>query len=267
MPLNFFDLTAETLLDYGEFIRKDKGSFWFFHHIPKTAGSSIRRELQANVGGYHNVLPDYNDDARPFFERLDEAFAIMMTDLLAGKLQCASGHVFGRHAAALFATDPHVKLFTFLRHPLKRAISEYNYNSSAAHPPHATFKARYPTFDAFALDATIRNKMSLYLFERQDIELDEAIELLKKRYVMVGIQERYPASFLLLSALAWRPTLPRFRERVAAAGAADSVTVDLRRQFMALNKLDFELYQAVEDIYVRLTPAIWSILSPQGANA
>ncbi len=262
----FFELAPDTLARYVKSIRACSSPLWFFQHIPKTAGSSLSAELEDNLGPYLNVLPDYDDERKPFNERLDEAVSIALDDLAAMKFRSASGHVRPRHVSAILAASESARVFTYLRNPLKRCISEYAYNCSTAHPPHEAFKAQFPTFERFALDPAEANKMSRFLLPRWDMQLGDALSFLNEHYVMIGLQERYPVCFLLLSSMAWQPSLPRRRVRVGNVPEfASSLSDTFEREFMEANRLDYGLYQAVENVYNRLAPAVWSELSPQTA--
>ena len=267
MGNTFLSLTSEGLGDYVAQIRAS-GGLWLFHHIPKTAGSSLAAELAVNAGEFLNILPDYEQLDLPFQVRLDNAYKRFQKRVRHGQtgeaapLRSASGHLTARYVRETIKAFPQTNVFTFLRHPVSRMISEYSYNCTAAHPPHREFVAQYPTFDSFAASPEEQNKMAYYLFGPVKIDKTEALEEMDQRYRMIGLQERYPASFLLLSSMIWSPSLPKMRERVSGTSSTPEISAASRARIIETNQLDLALFAAVEHVYARLSDAIWRDLRP-----
>ncbi|MDO9527247.1 MAG: sulfotransferase family 2 domain-containing protein [Gemmobacter sp.] len=264
----FFDLTPDNLTNYVAEARAHKG-LWVFHHIPKTAGSSLGGELAVHAAPYHNILPDYADHDTPFHVRLDTALSTLLTHAKTpgpdGPLRSASGHVLATHLRKISKEVPDTRFFTFLRNPLARIVSEYTYNKSPKHPPHMEFRRAYPTLTDFARDPAEHNKMAFFMFDTNRITLADALSEMGKRYDMIGLQERYPVSFLLLSSMIWGPALPKMRERVSEKSDMPELTDDVRRTIFASNTLDLEICTAVERVYNRIAPAVWANLRPEPA--
>jgi len=270
MALCFFDLTADNLKDFVADAFAHRG-LWVFHHIPKTAGSSLGGEMALHAAPYHNILPDYADHDTPFHTRLDRAVTTVLDRARAGAahpdgpLRSASGHVLSSHLRRISTEVPETRFFTFLRNPLARIVSEYTYNRSPKHPPHQDFRRAYPTLADFARDPAEHNKMAFFMFENNRVALPDALAEMGKRYAMIGLQERYPVSFLLLSSMIWGPALPKMRERVSEKSDMPELTDDLRRTIFASNTLDMEICAAVERVYNRIAPAVWANLRPEPA--
>lgn len=256
--LNFFNLDEHNLPQYVEEIAAGP-NFWCFHHIPKTAGSSLGAEMSTRLAPYHNILPVYSETA----VRHDEQMALAM-DAFLGRYRngetfnSASGHLFRRHVDEIAATIQNFRCFTFFRHPEARVISEYFYSCSERHPPHKEFRERFPTLLDFVNSPSEQNKMCQYLFSHGEMpESDEDLkEFLGTRYELIGLQERYPVSYVLLSALWGAPGLPKQQTNVAES--KPEIDAETRTQIRANNKNDERLFQLVADVYDRISPAIWS---------
>ena len=267
MSDTFLTLTAESVADYVGQNRASNG-MWLFHHIPKTAGSSLAAELAVNAGEFLNILPDYEQREIPFQVRLDNAFKRFQKRVRQGQtgeaapVRSASGHLTSRYVVEAVRAFPQTNVFTFLRHPVNRMISEYSYNCSPAHPPHREFVADFPTFEDFARSPEEQNKMAYYMFGPIKLDTTEALAEMDRRYRMIGLQERYPVSFLLLSSMIWAPSLPKMRERVSGAASGPEIPAAVRARIIESNQLDLALFTAVEQVYARISEAIWQGFRP-----
>lgn len=265
MTVGFFDLGPDDVTEFVAANRAHPG-LWLFHHIPKTAGSSLAGELSAHASPYHNILPDYEKLDVPFADRMNSALVTLTSrgrDATKEPLRSASGHLLPSHVSRLKAELPGTRTFTFLRHPLSRIVSEYSYNCSPNHPPYKEFQKAYPTFESFVLSPSEQNKQAFYMFETTDVSVELAVSEMARRYRMIGLQERYPASFLLLSSMIWKPSLPKMRQRVGDKSDKPVISDALRKLVLSNNWLDLELYNAVDRVFARITPAIWEHLKPE----
>lgn len=257
----FFDLTDDEVADFVGEARAFPG-LWVFHHVPKTAGSSLAGELASHAAPYCNIVADYTSGEGSHDERMWHAVDDALARHAEVPLRSVSGHLGAAQLGYIRSKVPGSRAFTFLRHPVARLVSEYHYSISPKHPPHAAFRERFPNFQSFIEAPGERNKMSLYLFGTTALDPDEALARLGATYAMIGLQERYPASFLLLSSMIWGAGLPRMRERV---GTKPQQALDpaLERRILALNQLDLMLYRSVEQVYQRIAETIWGYLRPQ----
>jgi hypothetical protein len=102
---------------------------WFFIHIPKTAGISIRETLKE----FFSISPTFPMDSktrRPIIKHIPEF----------SPYQIISGHVTYLEARQMF---PGRKLFIFLRDPLDRCLPWYYYLKHVAdseNPLYEVFK-------------------------------------------------------------------------------------------------------------------------------
>jgi hypothetical protein len=218
-----------------------------FVHVPKTAGSSLRGELAARLQPDVNIEVDYKDTTRLFRDKMDDA----VRDFLAGPAQSirfASGHLMGRHVAQMRAAMGNARFVTFLRDPVDRVVSDYRYQRSPKHPPHPQFREKYPTLEAYLEFKGDRNKAAQHLiapavYAGRDPE--ECVEWLLRSYAFVGVQEMYPISFRVLTALVGEPAWPRLRENVNRDEEEERVTPELAAAVRAANPLDAALHDAV----------------------
>ncbi len=79
-----------------------------FQHIPKTAGSSIVREMQRHIGDYRGVFIDYTN--LPAVGGVDDLMMTSLQSVLAEHeatpIKCASGHLRRRHVDHIAETLP-----------------------------------------------------------------------------------------------------------------------------------------------------------------
>lgn len=221
-----------------------------FIHIPKTAGSTVRKLVQLHYG-----------DAVVF--RTQAEYRAAAPAIRAGELDRAGaymGHMpYGLHELLGQA----LAYFTFVRHPVARIASLYAYLLTHTGNDFHHF-ARVP-FDEFAttheppeLDAKLCNLMTNMLAGRgpgdddrahaQDQALLERALTHAESMVAIGVQERFDNSLAVLSArLGWR--LPTYRvhnrsqsqKDAGVAPGAEAVDAILER-----NRLDLALYEWAE---------------------
>ncbi len=171
---------------------RDAGDLWFFLHIPKTAGSSFRAEL-AEV-----LAPNANVTA---YDGSDDDFDLRRRRAVAGFAEAMEGRAFrfasGHMPYALL--EPVVvrgaKLFTMLRDPVDRVISDYRYQTTQQHPDHAAFRERCPTIESYLDLPEERDKMLTFLAPFAEASVAETVTHLLDGFAFVGAMETYDASF------------------------------------------------------------------------
>lgn len=251
----------------GAFIRAQRGRYraWVLHHIPKTAGSSLADELALHLPPYRNLAVDYAEDTESTVDLMDRAVERFLAEDPAS-WRSASGHLLALHVARIARARPDVGFLTFLRHPVARIVSEYRYCRTDQHPPWKAFIARYPTIEDFVDDPREANKMSLYLFGRGEITPREAVARLFNRYAFIGLQERYPLSFKLMSMMLWGGSQPLARTRVTPARADNAVEITpaLQARIRQRNALDLAIYDAVAEVYAAIAEEAWALPADAG---
>ncbi|MCC5974352.1 MAG: sulfotransferase family 2 domain-containing protein [Rubellimicrobium sp.] len=180
-------------------------------HIPKTAGSTLRATLAQALfheGGINRKLIGIDEiqPGKPYFDGLAEAAAQRLPELFADGLQVMSGHFRYRDILPVLGAERHrIRLITFLRDPIRRALSDYVYSSSPIHPGHSSFRKSYPTFEAYARNPGEMNKQVDYLRPFEDAPLALTIDNALKNIDFVGLTEHFDSDARqLLEALGAR---------------------------------------------------------------
>ena len=220
-----------------------------FVHAPKTAGTSLRAELAARRQPEVHITVDHADTSRRFADRMDAAVQAFIEQAEAAPVRFASGHLLGHHLPLIAAALPGARFVTLLRDPVARLLSDYRYSASPRHPNHAAFLARVPSFAAYVERASERNKMAQHLLPPELVQRADpadCVAALLRRYAFVGVQEMYPISFRVLTALLGRPAWPSLRENVGPAdGPPMEVPPALVARIRELHAVDVALHAHV----------------------
>jgi hypothetical protein len=218
---------------------------WIFHHLPKTAGSSIVEDFQSLLSPYYTVFVPRRALATGmgYHEAFDVEFFRFARTTLRVNYQFVSGHFF-RHHVQWFACMPEARIFTFLRDPLKRLISEYRYQQTPSSGDWKGFLERYPSFDHFLKDPSRHNTMANSIAGK-GATAGEAIKVMTEEYFFYGITERYEESAALLLRLAGSEHPPKARNNVTAKEVPMEIADPDRYRAVveALNEQDAELYR------------------------
>lgn len=226
----------------------------FFLHLPKTAGTTMRRVLDREYRNArrYEIGEDVTGDIRRF--RAREWNRENAPNLIQGHMS------FGLDE---FVPGPSTYV-TLLRDPLRRALSDYHYvTSTPAHPIYEHVKdlslreyfesgitgqlsngmVRLLSGDHLPDDPGVPSKRQM---QREDLE--RARHNLHSRFAAVGLQERFDETLLLFRRrLGW--SWPFYmRENVTSRSyrPEDIEPVDLER-IRELNALDIELFESVQD--------------------
>ena len=247
-----------------EYINKerDDSALWLFHHIPKTAGSSLVAELSVNRPSYVNICIDYSlDTSFSYEEKMQNAVESFLKKKTQAKIRSASGHLSVSHFNTIMNKCKRGKAFTYMRHPVKRIISEYNYSCSTAHPSYQVFKKKYPTFEDYIEDSSSVNKHAFYMFGSKDLPPDDAIQQMAQKYHFIGLQDYYSESFIILSNMLWKGSIPKAKERVAKNNSNKNTALsqEVMDKIIRNNALDMALFTAVSRVYERISDDIHSL--------
>ena len=153
----------------------------FFVHIPKTAGTSLRRGA-CKVWNKRKVMFDYgdtiatSDDITRLLYQNDDIFALK-NFLIDRKIRFLSGH---RPVKYLYPIFPSNNIFTFARDPVDRVLSHYNFVCQQEN-----YRGG---IEQFCTDPENKNTQSRYL-------RDFPPELMG----FIGLSERYSESLTLLN--------------------------------------------------------------------
>ncbi|WP_195759829.1 sulfotransferase family 2 domain-containing protein [Paracoccus sp. S-4012] len=246
--MRFGDLRRMSLDDYVASAPRD--AFWFFLHIPKTAGSSFSTELSRVVKPYHNIHADAAQRGIGY----DAAVNLALDEFLARPdlqgFRSASGHLLHPMTRKMWEHVPGMEMVTFLRDPEARVVSDYRYQRTPMHPGHEAFRQRFPTLESFVEDPASQNRIAHFI---GDVRADHAelMARLERDFAFVGLVEMYPFSFSTLFALMGHPGhTPRERVRATpdTPETAVELTPRLRRRIAEVNSLDSDLVARTREI-------------------
>ncbi|KPL54811.1 hypothetical protein ABB55_23435 [Prosthecomicrobium hirschii] len=229
------------------------GPLWFFLHIPKTAGSSLRSELAGGLAPNANVTVAPADSGRSFEARRDAAFDRFLAEHAARPFRFASGHMRWRQVRRLPAQDPQARLTTMLRDPVTRVVSAYRYMRTPLHPPHEDFIREFPRIEDFIEHSAHRNYMALFLSDSDDEPAEAIVDRLDSAFAFVGLYEDYSLSRAVLLRLAGVAAAEERHVRKTPDLPVNEVTAsaDLERRIRARNERDCEIHALWRDRFER----------------
>jgi len=216
----------------------------FFLHIPKTAGTTLNAVLNDNFAA-DKVFDLYTDDQREILrETTYEDIA---------RYDLVRGHVFITNFAHILDGPIPFHVFTFLREPVQRVVSEYHFLK--AWPKSHLYRflndnrislSEYVTSERRELKWRGRNAMvnSLSGVEHESMEdrLEAAWHHIKDRFLFFGILERFDESLLLLNKYAKLDRCFYERQNVRNAKGRYVATPEEVQLIQEQNRADIELY-------------------------
>lgn len=202
----------------------------FSVHIPKTAGTSFARALEARFPGkiafYYGVKdPKTTEGLNVPREALAEAAA----GLGARGFEALHGHYPLRFVEPLL-TDPSRQVWTWLRDPVDRTLSHFDF-----------YKERPLELAKFA-DAVKEGRLGVERFAKK-----QTIRDLQSRYLegfaladlaFVGVVEQFELGLALL----FGEEAPTLKRRFNATEARSTVDPSVRDLIASLNARDMQLY-------------------------
>jgi hypothetical protein len=237
---------ARTMFDAGldEYFTPREGEptpTWVFHHIPKTAGSSLftelGRALRPSLGVTRTPLSPFPTVAAALDHHLPE--------IGAGTYRFVTGHFQRPEIELMRAQTCPIGVFTVLREPVSRVVSDYRYMVTPTHPGYEDVRAQFPTLAAYLASKGQRDKMFRALRRGRSDTVEEVIADIEATYAFVGITEAYPLSrralFKLIGANVPGPPLQSNRTQEIAENQINwRAHVD---EIRAANANDVRLYQ------------------------
>ena len=228
----------------------DPDAALIFLHIPKTAGSTLSKILQQHYSKAETVTLDLAGVAQ---------FKSLPLEQRA-QYRLVRGHFyFGLHR---FIPRPSTYV-TFLRHPIERAVSFYYYARSK--PDHYL----YPLLSAGEIDlktlldrgltTELHNDQTRMLAGEEwedpqravNVEtLARARENLRRHFRVVGLQEEFDASVILLHrAFGWPMRSYKKQNVTKDKPLRQSLDVATRKLLEEKNSLDLELYEEARALF------------------
>lgn len=217
----------------------------FFLHIPKTAGTTLNRVLDDSFAP--EVTFDLYTDEQRLRLRDTTYEQIARYDLVRG-------HVFISNFADILDGPIPFRVFTFLRDPVARVISEYNFLKTW--PKSHVYRflnennvtlAEYVTSDRPELRMRGRNGMVNSLSGVGLSSIEEGLEMawhhLKERFLFFGILERFDESLLVLNKYLGLNRCFYERQNVLAKQAHRPVPAADIELIQEHNQADIALYE------------------------
>lgn len=220
-------------------------AFWFFVHIPKTAGSSFRSELAAALRPNANITLNYALDGESFESWRKNAVKRFLAEHETKQHRFASGHIMNGLLGDLRTVEPNTRMVTMLRHPADRLISDFRYARTPMHPPYQEFIKRYPTIQDYIAAPESADKMAVFLESTPNQPAKDLIAELEQTFSFVGLTEMYPLTRRTLFSLLNINAGPVEHKRKTEDTADNrvEVTAELREQIIKANPRDMALYR------------------------
>lgn len=227
VPENYYYETADTML---------------FIHIPKTAGVSVGRSFKESFDVFYSI----KWDNIPNSFRAETRQAIYC-QTQGNRRQVIMGH-FGWPEMQIWRNhEMPMKCGTIFRDPVTRAISNYNYNCSTAHPAHESFRDKFPTLDSYI------QKMPIDVQLTQAIGLvnsfENALTKLTNYYTFLGVTEHLSASLAHLRRTHGLPDLKEYRENVGKKTAGQEALGKQRQAIEDRSYNDLKIHKLLMRIY------------------
>ncbi len=207
-------------------------------HIPKTAGSTINAILMRNFGeGYFHFHTDRNGDFLSDVEVMD------MINSFQPRAQVISGHDI-RPLDSTTSKSLGLSYFTFIRHPIKRAISLYHYERARTNKNHIS---QFP-FDEY-VNQRIKQDKSISNWQTYNIvesgKFEDAIDILEN-FMMVGVVEKFDISLIILKKYLQKPYFNINQKPVNISQkkivSFETLPKQILEQLTELNQEDLKLY-------------------------
>lgn len=206
-----------------------------FVHIEKTAGQTIIRILRRSLGVHHcDVEPWCKSD--DFFSAKD----YRLLQRLYPRLRSIAGHKVKPYSDLDQACES-VRYFTFLRHPVVRCASNYQFQVQKM--------GKRISFDDWIALERYQNLHTRKIAGAADLE--SAIEILESKFCFVGLVEAFDESLLMLR-LAVNAADIDIRYRRANVASDNRIKNELlsnpgtRESLVAANQIDLALYNYVK---------------------
>jgi hypothetical protein len=205
-----------------------------FLHIPKCGGTSIQTFLRHQNGVKHC-------DALGLNYQLNMSHASLINSIYPNWTSI-SGHTLRLSNIGHFMKSDNTKAFTILREPYSRFLSFYFYKSELE-------PNKYSLDEIYSW---CKNGMTRHLSPNQP---QEALSLIKKHNVNVGILEEMERSYELFSENGIILKLPQ--KKMKSTKKTDFYyqllnDQNLRSKFIEDNKQDYELYNHFRDEIIKL---------------
>lgn len=254
--MKFQKLRPETWDAYAK-AHEDFDGLWIFQHVPKTAGSSITVALSSHAAPYTNIAAD-RQAATPFRKQYRELSATTPLERDGKPMRSVSGHLWKADVDVLLGRDPDARLFTFVRDPVRRVISDYRYSRTPAHAQWQEQIKAYPDLDSYIEDSpAVKNKTVFFLTGERDGDAAEVVPWIMARFDYIGLLEEMEMSHTILARLLrmGEAQAEHRRSTEALPQNAETPTPAQLSRIRKMNDLDLALFNRVATIHRKLREA------------
>lgn len=234
----------------------------FFLHIPKTAGSTLNYIIKNN---FNQSAQEIRWHWTTWISKSDLQQKLKQVDVAQKKL--IHGHfVFGAHE---LLGRPDAKYLTFVREPLKKAISGYHHVTRDAkaryHSDYKTGKIGDYLLDERILenDNGLVRRLSgigdeVQYGAVQEHHYNQAIKNINEWFIAVGITEQFDLSIKLFKSFGVFENVYYWKQNIAKNKGLgrDELNGDIVKKFKAINRFDEALYKYCVDIFNQRTAEI-----------
>lgn len=212
-----------------------------FVHIPKTAGMSVGKAMQQAFDQFYGV--EWNNIG-PSFRNLSRHAAYMQSK--GNTRQVIMGHYGWNELQVWRNQELPIKSGTILRDPVQRMISNFNYNSSEAHPACEDFVKRHPTIEGYIRSSGFDVQLTQAIGYVSSF--DDVLGKLTRYYSFIGVTERLGQSLAFLSR---SHGLPAFREYHTNVGSkkAEDLPQEIRQLILDRNHNDTKIHALMMRLY------------------
>lgn len=213
-----------------------------FVHIPKTAGVSIGASLGKVFHPFRPV--QWSEVAASF--RYHMRYALYMQSQVAAR-QVMIGHFGWPELSFWLSHQIPLKCATVFRDPLARLVSNYDYNCSTAHPPHESFRERYPTLFDYARDQVpdVQLSQAIGMFGT----FDRALEKFIAHYSFLGVTEHLARGLRQLSRTHGLAEMAEARVNVGQGRAQEPVPPAVADLVAKLGHNDIKIHRLLTRLY------------------
>ena len=210
-------------------------------HIPKNAGSTVNNIFKRNFGERYTIFQ--TDRCGEF---LTNSELIDLIENIKPHTDILSGHDI-LPLDAKTSKSLGINYFTFIRHPISRAISLYYYEKARTKKDHISqysfreYIRERPKFDYAISNWQTYNIAGVLDFEKAKTNLE--------RFSMVGLVEEFDKSLILLQKIMHQIGFPTFKIVYKPANVSQNKNIsmntlpkDLLRELVELNQEDLQLY-------------------------
>lgn len=218
-----------------------------FVHINKTAGTNLKYILRRSFGGKHcdaRVWPQQPRSEREGGKRVLTALDVRRTmRWVYPGLKSLAGHNITSYSD--LHTIEGLKFYTFLREPISRTISHYLFQKK--------FDPNIEPFQEWIQKSHYRNVQCVKIAGEENAE--KAIDIIKKQYGFVGLQQSYDESLLLLKKWMNDPDFdPRHKSHNVAPKDKKAASIfdgpAIKKLLEEANAEDMKLYNyVVNEVY------------------